>query len=233
MKTVKETAAALRCCGNSECDCKSCSYIADDSCIDKLRYESADLLEYLEDKCNAAIAGQETLGKRIAELEEQNRILAHNADEAFQEGLNENRALFVKEIRELIEQAICDNTYPGADKDGNAVMIWKARTGYDAVKAVIESEAERKSEICAVVFGLPIKIGGKVYTVIFDDEDAEGWFICEDTVTDISKKGVWCSGMLPPQDDCSVLYEWDEFGKEVFADYDEAKREVEKKKCRT
>jgi hypothetical protein len=92
------------------------------------------------------------------------------------------------------------------------------------------AELEEKNESG---FRFPINIGEKVYTVIFDDKDAEGWFICEDTVTDISRKGVWCSGMLPPQDDCSVLYEWDEFGKEVFADYDEAKREVEKKKCRT
>lgn len=79
--------------------------------------------------------------EEIKKLKTENEILQKNADEAFQNGLNECRALFVREIYEEIAQLICDNTYPGADKNGKAVMIWKAKTGYDAIKEFIKRMA--------------------------------------------------------------------------------------------
>lgn len=108
------------------------------------------LINRLQSQKEALIAGQETLQKALAEkdkeiekLKAENELLQKNADEAFQEGLNENRSLFVKEVIQEIQQVICDNTYPDADSWGNAVMIWKARTGYDAVKdAVLKKVGE-------------------------------------------------------------------------------------------
>lgn len=202
----------------------------------------------------------------IRRLMAENEVLHKNADEAFQEGLNENRALFVREIREKIENAICENTYPGADKNMKPVLIWRAKSGYDAVKEVIEKEAESKSrfipfftitapndelaaelredlmnaKIASVnVDGegmrmrsliVPFDIGESVWTVIEDDEDEEKIFASECHVTDVSRKGVWVSGYEPPEDDCSVLIAWEEFGVDAFTRYEDALAEVERRK---
>ena len=40
---------------------------------------------------------------QIESLREENRILSHDADTAFQEGLNENRDLFKKEVEPEIK----------------------------------------------------------------------------------------------------------------------------------
>lgn len=109
-----------------------------------------NLINRLQSQKEALIAGQETLQKALAEkdkeierLKAENELLQKNADEAFQEGLNENRSLFVKEVIQEIQQVICDNTYADADSSGNAVMIWKARKGYDAIKdAILKMEGE-------------------------------------------------------------------------------------------
>lgn len=58
----------------------------------------------------------------------------------------------------------------------------------------------------------PVKIGDKIYHVLLD-ESIGSWFISEDTVTDVSIKGVWVSGFDPPQDDEGWLTRWEKFGK--------------------
>lgn len=149
--TDNEIIKALECCstGIFVCDTEACPL--KDSVPDTIaacRFElvilALDLINRLQADKEALIAGQETLQKALAEkdkeierLKAENELLQRNADEAFQEGLNENRSLFVKEVIQEIQQVICDNTYPDADSSGNAVMIWKARTGYDAVKDAV------------------------------------------------------------------------------------------------
>lgn len=142
-----EIIKALECCSTDEACCLGCPYIyigTLNGCYDVAKAKALDLINRLQEEKEALIAGQETLQKALAEkdkeierLKAENELLQRNADEAFQEGLNENRSLFVKEVIQEIQQVICDNTYPDADSSGNAVMIWKARTGYDAVKEAV------------------------------------------------------------------------------------------------
>lgn len=146
--TDNEIIKALECCSTEHCkkrDCPLFDYSRNtNDCIEHLSKKAIKLINRLQSQKEALIAGQETLQKALAEkdkeiekLKAENEILQKNADEAFQEGLNENRGLFVKEVIQKIQQIICDNTYPGADSSGKAVMIWKARTGYDAIKDAI------------------------------------------------------------------------------------------------
>lgn len=103
-------------------------------CFDVVAGDADVIIRNLKADKEALIAGQETLQKALAEKDKEIEKLK---DEAFREGLNENRSLFAKEVIQEIQQVICENTYPGADSSGKAVMIWKARTGYDAVKDVV------------------------------------------------------------------------------------------------
>ena len=163
----------------------------------------------------------------IAKLNEDNQTLAKAAKCAFMEGLKENRALLVGGIREEIEAAICGNTYPGFDSAHKPVMIWRARDGYRAVKRIIEKAAETTTLFSP---RCPFDIGESVWTVIEDDEDEEKIFASECHVTDVSRKGVWISGYEPPEDDCSILIAWEEFGVDAFTRYEDALAEVERRK---
>ncbi len=228
----------------------------------KICYAALTLIKNLDKQNSQADEVIKTQNELIDKLKAENEILVKNADSAFQDGLNENKALFVKEIRSEIEEAICQNTYPGFSQDGKAVNIWNAKDGYKAVEAVIESMAELKyirwPFFCADVskkdfnelkkllkvkngsldvdendgtglIMLPFKVGEKIFIVIEDEEDDEKIFISTETVTDISQKGVWVSGYDPPEDDCSTLITWDEFGKDAFTDYNAASEEVQRR----
>lgn len=191
------------------------------------RTKTAETCYNAVDLINKLIRQRDEADEIIAKLKAENEILTKNADNAFQDGLNENRALFVKEIRKEIETAICSNTYPGFDSAHLPVMIWRARDGYDAVKKIIEKAAETSTVFS---FRCPFGVGDTVWTVIEDEEDDDKVFASEEHVTDFSHKGVWVSGFVPPQDDCSVLIEWGEFGKNAFVKKEEALAEVERRK---
>lgn len=229
-------------------------------------YAALTLIKKLDKQNSQADEVIKTQNELIEKLEAENEILVKNADSAFQDGLNENKALFVKEIRSEIEEVICQNTYPGFSQDGKPVNIWNAKNGYKAVEEVIERMAELKyirwPFFCADVskedfeelkaslktqkvissvktdiddkgecsfIMLPFKVGEKVFVVIEDEEYDEKIFISTETVTDISRKGVWISEYEPPEDDCSSLITWDEFGKDAFVDYDAASVEVRRR----
>ena len=72
----------------------------------------------------------------------------------------------------------------------------------------------------------PFDIGPHVYTVI-EDEVTKTAFISEETVTDISARGVWISGFDPPENDCAFLVEWEEFGFSYFRTFYEANAALE------
>lgn len=76
---------------------------------------------------------------------------------------------------------------------------------------------------------LPADFNKKVYYIVEDWTDEEKIFISEETVTDISSKGLWCSASVPPEDDCSTLIEWDEFGVDAFVNYEDAVREKQRR----
>ena len=90
----------------------------------------------------------------IERLKKKNKILIKNADTAFQDGLDENRDLFkkevepeiraeaIKEFAERVKQEICKNTYTGFDKKGNPVNIWEAQTGFKDIDNLVKEMTE-------------------------------------------------------------------------------------------
>lgn len=76
---------------------------------------------------------------------------------------------------------------------------------------------------------LPFSVGNKVYPIIVDDGSDEGVYICEETVTGKGDAGVWVSTCEPPEDDCSALWLWSDFGVEVFTTYEEAKENLNRR----
>lgn len=49
-----------------------------------------------------------------------------------------DKAKTLERFAENIKFAICENTYPGFDKDGNPVNIWKSKTGYAAIDNLVK-----------------------------------------------------------------------------------------------
>lgn len=75
---------------------------------------------------------------------------------------------------------------------------------------------------------LPFEVGKHIYTIA-DDFDSETPYVSQETVTDISTKGVWISGFNPAQDDCSFLVPWEDFGKDFFLTPEDAAKALEEK----
>jgi len=88
---------------------------------------------------------------------------------------------------------------------GKTLPIWLAPKAIDVI-------AEDLLLNGVIALPHPMKIGDKIYHVLLD-ESVGSWFISEDTVTDVSIKGVWVSGFDPPQDDEGWLIRWEKFGK--------------------
>ncbi len=68
----------------------------------------------------------------INQLQKENEILSVNADNAFQEGLNENRELFKNEvkaevIKEFIEKLICEIVNRPAEKAPDGIFYMNGR----------------------------------------------------------------------------------------------------------
>ena len=90
----------------------------------------------------------------IERLKKKNKILIKNADTAFQDGLDENRDLFkkevepeiraetIKEFAERVKKEICKNTYAGFNKKGNPVNIWEAQTGFEDIDKLVKEMTE-------------------------------------------------------------------------------------------
>lgn len=75
---------------------------------------------------------------------------------------------------------------------------------------------------------IPIcKIGDKMYEVLEDEE--EGAFIEELTVTEVGSKVVFYSGYYPPQDDIHSYVSISEIGKTVFLTREEAEQAIAKR----
>lgn len=93
----------------------------------------------------------------IERLKTKNTILSKNADTAFQDGLDENRDLFkkevepeirneaIKEFAETVKKEICKNTYAGFDKKGKPINIWKAQTGFKDIDNLVKEMTEAKA----------------------------------------------------------------------------------------
>ena len=58
--------------------------------------------------------------------------------------IEEFKAKIIKDTAEKLKQAIVDNTYPYFDKDGKAVNIWKATTGFDSIDEILKEIMEVK-----------------------------------------------------------------------------------------
>jgi hypothetical protein len=74
-----------------------------------------------------------------------------------------------------------------------------------------------------------VRIGDKVYFVLEDDIPEHRFFLSEETVTDVSDRGIFTSAFDPAEDDHGNFTPWDEIGKEVFRTKQEAEREINRR----
>lgn len=65
---------------------------------------------------------------------------------------------------------------------------------------------------------LPLRIGDKIYSVLYDTIDDE-WFMTEETVTEVGVRGCFVSGYATPRDDLGNFIAWDSFGNERDGEY--------------
>ena len=68
----------------------------------------------------------------------------------------------------------------------------------------------------------PCKVGKTVWCVIEDKQTEDGWFISEEHVTDVGKRGIWLSDYAIPKDDQCDFIPWEDFGINTFTAYEEA-----------
>ena len=50
----------------------------------------------------------------------------------------------MREIKERLKQAICDNTYPDFHREGKPINVWNAITGYDLIDQIAKDMLEGK-----------------------------------------------------------------------------------------
>ena len=117
--TDEEIIKALQCCSEPCAECDECPlYCTGANC------SSFELHRYALDLFNRQKA-------EIEKLKSKNEILSHNADNAFQEGLNECRELFEPEIKseaykefaEKLENEINCRTTLSREQDKNVIHI--------------------------------------------------------------------------------------------------------------
>lgn len=145
--TDEQIIKALECCATDDGDdCFQCPYgnivykPGNGGCVNRCRKDALNLINRQKEE--------------IERLKKKNKILIKNADTAFQDGLDENRDLFkkevepeiraeaIKEFAERVEQEICKNTYAGFDKKGNPVNIWEAQTGFKDIDNLVKEMTE-------------------------------------------------------------------------------------------
>lgn len=106
--TRDDVIKALECCSAGNCESGDCPLFSKDDvdvCTSKLATLALEIIRSDGEVKRALIAGQTTLQKHLTQkdsyinqLQNENEILHKNADEAYQQGLDENRALFEKNI---------------------------------------------------------------------------------------------------------------------------------------
>lgn len=113
--TDNEIIKALECCKGKKKHCNSCPCMKNGTCfeveeaaLDLINRQQAELQRLQKQRNNAEeLVCEKTttitdLLYEIEKLKTENQILLRNAAEAFQEGLNENRALFEYEIKDEV-----------------------------------------------------------------------------------------------------------------------------------
>ena len=105
--TDEEVTKTLERCGKGE-GCYRCAkeYMHSADCIRILNAECLDLInrqkaenEKLNIELKAMRGAANSYKAEVERLKKENKILSHNADTAFQDGLNESRELFAPEIK--------------------------------------------------------------------------------------------------------------------------------------
>ena len=85
--TDKEIIFSLECCDNGKCS--ECSFAFRDGCVLKLRTRAYVLINRQQ--------------AEIEMLKRENKILSKNADNAFQEGLNEAQNLYAEQVKNEVK----------------------------------------------------------------------------------------------------------------------------------
>ena len=112
--TSEEILKALIECTTADGTCEKCPYherYGAESCIEEVFKDAIELIK-----------------KQREEIERWQKELI----------LKNNTLIIVKSLVNQLPQAICDNTSPDFNKDGKAVNVWKAKSGYDDVFALIK-----------------------------------------------------------------------------------------------
>lgn len=105
---------ALECCATDDGDdCFQCPYgnivykPGNGGCVNRCRKDAIDLINLQKAEINNLKAELSAMRSMANSLKKKNAILIRNADTAFQDGLNENRDLFKKEVEpEIRAEAI-------------------------------------------------------------------------------------------------------------------------------
>lgn len=105
---------ALECCATDDGDdCFQCPYgnivykPGNGGCVNRCRKDAIDLINRQKAEINNLKAELSAMRSMANSLKKKNAILIRNADTAFQDGLNENRDLFKKEVEpEIRAEAI-------------------------------------------------------------------------------------------------------------------------------
>ncbi len=105
---IKNILHALNICTNKEV-CDNCPYlkIADTMngyCVDMLQKSCLQLIT--EQQVENAIQNLDHITKELETAKRENKILSKNADTAFQDGLNEARDLYKKEVADEIKSEV-------------------------------------------------------------------------------------------------------------------------------
>lgn len=94
--TDKEIIFSLECCDNGKC--AECSFAFKGGCVLKLRTRAYDLINRQQAEIEICAEVIERQDKEIERLKRENKILSINADNAFQDGLNEAQDLYAEQV---------------------------------------------------------------------------------------------------------------------------------------
>ena len=118
---------ANKCCYDNGDSCLNCPFMNDyESCVN-LNKNTSTLIEEL-------VKESEALEKVIADLTEENETLNIRCQTV--------RVDTVRKMLKMVEQAICDNTYPDFNKKGKPINVWKATTGFEMIDKIAKDMLE-------------------------------------------------------------------------------------------
>ena len=138
---------ALECCGRKVKDCYRCPYIF---LCQELYADCLTLITALTKENEKLSMFNKLLEQDIADRDE---MLEKKVEEIYPEFMRDYKCMReeldgnyeeMREIKERLKQAICDNTYPDFNREGKPINVWNAITGYDLIDQIAKEMLEGK-----------------------------------------------------------------------------------------